>query len=78
MPLVMERIKRVKLYRESSGRAATVKLAETPSLFGEIRQPQADYIIIPKVSSENRKYIPIGINSKEIIASGSSLIGSDE
>ncbi|WP_017293315.1 DNA methyltransferase [Geminocystis herdmanii] len=74
MPLVLETIKQVKNYRESSGRKTTVKLAQTPSIFGEIRQPNIDYILIPKVSSENRKYIPIGINKKEIIASGSCLI----
>jgi len=74
MPLVLERIKQVKNYRESSGRKTTVKLAQIPSIFGEIRQPNIDYILIPKVSSENRKYIPIGINNKEIIASGSCLI----
>jgi type I restriction-modification system DNA methylase subunit len=74
MPLVMDRIKQLKKYRQSSERATTVKLAETAHLFGEIRQPKTDYIIVPKVSSENRKYIPIGINSKHIIASGSALI----
>ena len=74
MPLVLERIEQVKIYRESSGRATTVKLAQTPYLFGEIRQPKTDYILIPKVSSENRKYIPITINTKDIIASGSSLV----
>jgi hypothetical protein len=43
-------------------------------LFGEIRQPKTKYIIIPKVSSENRKYIPIGILEPSIITSGSALI----
>ena len=43
-------------------------------LFGEIRQPKTSYIIIPKVSSENRKYIPIGILEPSIITSGSALI----
>jgi hypothetical protein len=74
MPFIFERVKRLKDYRMGSGRATTVKLAQTPHLFGEIRQPKTDYIIVPKVSSENRKYIPIGICSKEVIASGSSLI----
>jgi hypothetical protein len=46
----------------------------TPSLFGEIRQPTVDYLIIPKVSSENRPYIPIGFVSKDIITNGSALI----
>jgi hypothetical protein len=38
-------------------------------LFGEIRQPSSDYLLVPGVSSENRKYIPIGFLSKNIIAS---------
>jgi len=50
------------------------KLAQTPMLFGEIRQPNSNYIIIPKVSSENRKYIPIGILESSTITSGSALI----
>jgi hypothetical protein len=46
-------------------------------LFGEIRQPNAPYLLIPKVSSEMRKYIPIGFVQPEIIASGSALIVPD-
>ncbi len=68
------RIKRTKDFRLESNRGATNNLANFPSLFGEIRQPISDYIIIPKVSSSNRKYIPIGILKQNIIASGSSLI----
>ena len=45
--------------RESSSREATKKLAETPQLFGEIRQPETDYLIVPRHSSENRRYIPV-------------------
>ena len=46
-------------------------------LFGEIRQPQSTYLIIPKVSSERRKFIPIGILPPTTIASGSALIIPD-
>lgn len=70
----MERIKLTKKFRENSGREQTRKLADTPSLFGEIRQPSSRYLLIPKVSSEGRNYIPIGFCSSNIIASGSSLI----
>jgi len=73
LPLVYERVKRLQQYRNQSNRANTVKLAKTPHLFGEIRQPDSDYILIPKVSSENRKYIPISFISKEIIVSGTAL-----
>lgn len=71
---ILDRIEKTKCFRLSSKREATKKLAEKPMLFGEIRQPKTNYIIIPKVSSENRKYIPIGILEPSIIASGSALI----
>jgi hypothetical protein len=71
---ILDRIDRTKKFRLSSNRAATNKLAEKPMLFGEIRQPNSKYIIIPKVSSENRKYIPIGILEPTTITSGSALI----
>jgi len=71
---IVERIEATKKFRKASNREATKKLSLTPGLFGEIRQPVSNYIIIPKVSSETRRYIPIGILSPEIIASGSCLI----
>jgi hypothetical protein len=71
---ISTRIALTKKFREESKREATNKLAAFPSLFGEIRQPISNYIIIPKVSSENRRYIPIGILNPEIIASGSVLV----
>jgi hypothetical protein len=72
--LLRDRIETVRRFRESSGREQTRKLAATPSLFGEIRQPNTPYILIPKVSSMQRRYIPIGFVEPEIIASGSTLI----
>ncbi|HET8581341.1 MAG TPA: DNA methyltransferase [Candidatus Paceibacterota bacterium] len=68
------RVESVRAFRESSGRLTTKKLAETPYRFGEIRQPASDYILVPKVSSENRPYMPVGIIPAETIASGSVLI----
>ncbi|WP_276132255.1 class I SAM-dependent DNA methyltransferase [Polluticoccus soli] len=65
----LKRISMVKDYRLKSTRAATRKLADFPFLFGEIRQPETNYLLIPGVSSENRKYIPIGFLSKDVIAS---------
>jgi len=61
-----------------SQKIPTQKWAEYPSLFIEERQPDSDYIFIPRVSSENRKYIPIGYVSKDIIISDSaiSLVGA--
>ena len=52
----------------SSTREATRDLASMPYRFGEVRQPRENYIALPRVSSENRKYIPITILDKSIIA----------
>ena len=69
-----ERIKAVAEFRKSSNRPQTIALAETPSLFGEIRQPDTPMLAIPKVSSEHRKYIPICYVQPEVIVNGSALI----
>jgi len=76
-PLLQARVNKVREFREKSSRPQTNKLANTPSLFGEIRQPTTPYLLIPKVSSENRRYIPIGFLQPGIIASGSALIIPD-
>ncbi|MEL7604615.1 MAG: DNA methyltransferase [Sedimentibacter saalensis] len=68
MPMVLERIYNVQKIRSQSKRSATKDLSNTPSLFGEIRQPNTTYIAVPKVSSEKRKYIPIGFLESEVIA----------
>ncbi len=73
-PPVMERIDKVKKFRLASKKLPTVKLASSPAIFGEIRQPDADYILVPKVSSEKRLYLPVGFCNKEVIANGSALI----
>lgn len=73
-PLLKNRIEKVKEYRLKSTRLATNKLAQFPSLFGEIRQPKTSYILIPNLSSGLRKYIPIGFKPKEVVASNLALI----
>ena len=64
---VMDRVKRVREFRLSSNRTSTLKAAETPTLFGASFECHSDYIAIPKVSSENRKYIPIDYLSAQVI-----------
>ncbi|OBU35138.1 class I SAM-dependent DNA methyltransferase [Photobacterium phosphoreum] len=60
LPLVTSRVDKVKLFREKSSKAATRKKASTPWLFGENRQPKSGtFIVVPKVSSERRDYVPI-------------------
>ena len=66
-PKVVERIEKVRDYRLASPKAATKKKAETPMLFDEVRECYEDYVAIPKVSSENRKYIPMDYLQSEII-----------
>ena len=66
-PILMKRIEAVRNFRLKSTKAATRQKADTPTLFDEIREPQSDYIGLPTVSSENRKYIPMDFLSKNII-----------
>ena len=77
MPLVRERVAQVRAFRLRSTKEATRRSADTPTLFQEIRQPQSDYIIVPRVSSENRRYIPIGFVSSEIIVNDAVQIIPD-
>ena len=72
--IVMERIRETAEFRRSSNRPQTLSLAETPTLFGEIRQPNITMLAIPKVSSENRRYIPLAFISPDTIVNGSALI----
>ena len=71
---VMNRIEQTKQFRLSSDRPQTLKATDTPYLFGEIRQPDTDMLVVPKVSSETRRYIPISFVSKKTIINGSALI----
>ena len=73
MPLALQKVKVVEKLRASSSREATRKLALYPALFGEIRQPKTNYILIPRHSSENRKYIPFGYLSPDNIVGDTCL-----
>jgi SAM-dependent methyltransferase len=74
MPLVLERIKKVRQFRLASPKKATRESAATPAQFQEIRQSVGDYIIVPCHSSENREYIPIGFVSSDIIVNNAVLM----
>ena len=67
--LVKERIAFVKNFREQSKAASTRKFAMTPTLFCQIAQPDTDYIIVPETTTSSRRYIPIGFEKKDVIAS---------
>ena len=62
-----ERVAAVKEFRLNSTKEATKRSAETSTLFQEIRQPNTTYILIPRHSSENRRYIPFGFVKPDII-----------
>ena len=72
--LIKERIAKVRDFRLSSTKAATRKYAEMPTIFMERRQPNGNYIIVPRVSSENRRYIPMGFMDKDVICSDSNIM----
>ncbi|WP_072368502.1 class I SAM-dependent DNA methyltransferase [Bacillus altitudinis] len=67
MPSVMNVVREVAEYRK--GKKRYVKLADTPTLFGEDRVVNEDFLGIPVVSSENREIIPIAYYTKEYISS---------
>ena len=69
-----KRLDAVRVMRSNSTAKPTRQKAETPSLFFSIVQPNTDYLIFPRHSSENRKYIPIGFISPKEIASDSCSI----
>jgi len=69
MPEVFSRVEKVRAMRLASKKSPTRALADTPTVFAEIRQPSTDYLVIPEVSSESRNYIPIGFVSNDVIAS---------
>ena len=67
MPLVLQRVEACKIDRENAPDAGRRKLAERPTQFREINNPDT-FIVVPAVSSERRRYIPIGFLDKETIA----------
>ncbi len=69
LTIVKKRVEGVKEMRLASKAKSTNRFAETPYLFAQIAQPNADYLAIPEVSSERRKYVPMAMMSKDVICS---------
>lgn len=67
IPLIMERIEKVKNFRLLSPKKRTVSWAQFPTLFSEDRQPDSEYLVFPKVTSEKRAYIPLAYFGPEYI-----------
>ena len=73
LPEVRKRVEAVREFRLKSKKEATRKKADMPTLFDERRASTTEYIIVPRHSSENRKYIPMGFVNPNIIASDAVL-----
>lgn len=69
MPLCYERVENVRNVRLASSSAGTRKLADTPTRFHVENMPDGDSIIVPRVSSERRRYVPMGFIPKGTFAS---------
>ncbi|MCL2074499.1 MAG: hypothetical protein FWH18_11300 [Marinilabiliaceae bacterium] len=72
LSFVLDRVRKVQYIREKSSRP---HLAQIPHLFAQITQPMdIDYIVVPSVSSDRRKYIPMGFEKSNVITSNLNLI----
>jgi hypothetical protein len=69
MPKCLERVAKVKEFRLASSSAGTVKLAERPTRFHVENMPKGNYIVIPEVSSERRRYVPMGFMNPDVLCS---------
>ena len=69
LPKILERVRLVKEFRESSKKEQTRRRANTPTLFAEDRYIETRSLVMPQVSSENRKYIPSDFVDSEVIPS---------
>ena len=77
MPLCYRRALRVREYRLNSTRISTQKLADIPTHFQTENMPKGNYIVIPEVSSEKRRYIPIGYMNDSVLCSNKLRLMSE-
>ncbi|MCD8377747.1 MAG: N-6 DNA methylase [Candidatus Gastranaerophilales bacterium] len=77
IPEIRVRFQNIKEMRENSTSSQTRVKANIPYLFTDIRQPNTNYLIVPSVSSERRRYVPIGFMTPDIIATNLVLIIPD-
>jgi len=76
-PIIMDRIRRVYVFRSSSKKEATRKDADRSFQFAEVRYKETECVIIPSVSSERRDYIPVGYLNKGVVVSNSAFAAYD-
>ena len=74
IPELTERFRYISEYRLNSPVDRIQKTANKPYLFTQNRQPETDYLLIPRVSSENRRYIPVGFMPPTVIASDAAVL----
>lgn len=74
MPIVLARVEAVRAFREASTAEPTRATANTPTRFFYVSQPTTSYIIVPEVSSERRRFIPIGYMSADVICSNTNYL----
>ena len=74
---IKERVAQVREFRLLSPKKATQESANTPALFQEIRHPKNDYLIVPRVSSERRHYVPMGYVSSDVVTNDAVQIIPD-
>lgn len=72
-PSIKERVEKVRETRLNSKRLSTKQLAEKPYSFGEVRHQYLNAVVIPRVSSENRDYVPMGIVGENTVVSDSAM-----
>lgn len=74
IPELTERFRYISEYRLSSPVDRIKKTANKPYLFTQNRQPETDYLLIPRVSSSSRRYIPVGFMPPTVIASDAAVL----
>ncbi len=71
MPECLKRVQAVRNFRLASKSAGTRKIADKPTRFHVENMPNGNYMLIPRVSSEKRKYVPIGYINEGVLSSDS-------
>ena len=69
IPAIESRLEAVREMRLKSPTKSVQRDADIPMLFTQIRQPDTNYLVVPEVSSEKRRYIPIGFLTPDVIVS---------
>jgi hypothetical protein len=77
LPRTMDRVEKVREFRLASKAESTRKFAATPTLFCQLAQPRTDYLLVPRVSSERRAFVPIGFVPRDTIANDQVLTVED-